>query len=240
MNLYKSLDGWDSEKSLVCRHIEQHKQGLLKDKTVINKIDFGAGSRSLKPKQQSISWQTNNSACPSSLGKVLFNITNLFNEAKILELGTHFGIGTAYLASSESTKTITSIEACKNTFAIAEKFLLSQTYSDKISLINSTFYESLEKLNNNTNKFNLFYIDGDHKGKSLINYFTICKEHLSSEKSIFVIDDINWSKDMFSAWNKLCNEYNSCSINAGRFGILLFDNTLPSVRLMLKFSKPLI
>lgn len=169
---------------------------------------------------------------------VLYNISEYLQECKVLELGTHFGIGTAYLSTPNTSSAVTSIEACPATFSIANNFLSNQTFSNKLNLINGLFTEVLKDLKSNKQKFNLFYIDGDHKGVSLNKYFTFCINYLAEEQFIVVIDDINWSKDMFDTWKEISKSSNSCSINAGRFGILIFDNYLPKETYMLKFSKP--
>ena len=43
-------------------------------------------------------------------------------------------------------------------------------------------------------------------------------------KSIIVLDDIHWSKEMYKAWKEIKNNKNvKCSIDAFYFGILFFD-----------------
>jgi predicted O-methyltransferase YrrM len=238
VKLFNELNSWDLHKEKNCNSIEQFKIELLQNKKIIEKQEFGAGSRILSLKKNSIKSQTLSSSCTRTLGKILYNLSEYLNESKVLELGTHFGIGTAYLSKPNTSIKVTSIEACPTTLNIATNFLQKQTFSHKLQLINGTFNDVLADLNNKKQKFNLFYIDGDHKGESLSKYFTFCRNNLATEKSVFIIDDINWSKDMFHSWNKIIKDNEACSINAGRFGIIIFNEQLPANSYMLKFSKP--
>ena len=90
---------------------------------------------------------------------------------------------------------------------------------NNIQLVHSSFDDYLDNLNNVV--FDLVYIDGDHKGTSLerylnkLNYFT-------HDETIFLLDDIRWSDDMYSLWNKIIQSPNyHLSMDLFKVGILV-------------------
>ena len=217
--------------------IENHRKKLLSKSNPISKLEVGAGTRLKNSNANQIKNMTKNGACNTTLAKVLFNIAEYFNTKNILELGTQLGIGTAYLSASNKVQKVFTIEACPETLSIAQDYFKNTNSGNKIYTINNTFDKALPELKKEKEKFSLFYIDGDHRGESLLRYYRFCKQNLAKEEYIFVIDDINWSRDMFKAWKKIAGDDNALAINAGRFGLILHKNALPNISIMLKFSK---
>ncbi len=64
-------------------------------------------------------------------------------------------------------------------------------------------------------------MDGHHDGKATLDYMRKLESH-SHNDTIFLLDDIRWSDDMFEAWNILLNsEKYNVSIDLFRMGILI-------------------
>lgn len=237
-DLYLKLDASDCEFNNANTLINTQRNLLLQSTQTISKKEYGAGSRILNNKQHSIKSMAQRGACSPLLGKILFNLTSIFNTQQVLEFGTQLGIGTAYIAASANTKNITSMEACPATLKVATDFFSKYKHGNKIETLLNTFDNSLEQLHATHKKFDLFYIDGDHRFSSLLRYFNYCKTYLATPNAIFVIDDINWSIGMFKAWKQMIQQTNALSFNAGRFGIIITQNMHIKGNFMLKFSKP--
>ncbi len=59
-------------------------------------------------------------------------LTNQSGTKTILELGTHFGLSTSYLASLNKKVHIYTIEGCPETAAIAEETFIQLKLNDRI------------------------------------------------------------------------------------------------------------
>jgi predicted O-methyltransferase YrrM len=85
--------------------IEQLRRQLLRDGTMLEIEDLGAGSALNGMRRRSVSDLARHAAKPKKLGQLLFRIARYYQAASILELGTSLGISTAYLAAgAESGK----------------------------------------------------------------------------------------------------------------------------------------
>ena len=72
----------------------------------------------------------------------------------------------------------------------------------------------------------------------LLKYFNnIVKKHCG-EKSIIVIDDINWSRDMFRAWVEISSQMpSSLRVNLFRMGIIFTGYDLPKAEIKAEIYK---
>lgn len=157
--------------------------------------DYGAKSKKLKGKRTVREiFKTSSSYGKNAL--LLYRISNYFKPKRILELGTSIGIGSLHLHLGYPSAHITSVEGCQETFNLAKQNLESTT----IELINSTFYDYIKSLNEES--FDLIFIDGHHDGEALKYYLKLLSNYIHKD-TIIVLDDIRWSNSMFNAWNKI-------------------------------------
>ena len=191
-------------------------KSLEKDKKTITIKDFGAGSHILGNKR-SIQQIFRISSSKGHYGKILFQLSNFYQPKHILEFGTSLGIGTLHFHLGNPDSQITTIEACPETLNFTQDFL-----KDKVSNVNfieSTFNDFLNQIS--TEKYDLIFVDGHHDGKATIDYMQKLENH-SHNDTIFILDDIRWSDDMFDAWNILrSSEKFNVSIDLFRMGILI-------------------
>lgn len=190
------------------------KKSIVANKTLIRTQDFGAGSKKMQ-QQRTVSETYKNASCKGAYAKLLYQLSVHYQPKKILELGTNLGIGTFHLHYGNPTTEIISIDGCIETQAIAKQLLSHKN----IQYITNTFDEALNNLASSS--FDLIYIDGDHRGESLKRYLRKLKE-FSHDETIFVLDDIRWSEDMFEAWNTLknSNDYH-LTLDLFKMGILI-------------------
>jgi hypothetical protein len=68
----------------------------------------------------------------------------------------------------------------------------------------------------------LVFIDGNHRKGPVIKYFNQLAD-LSDSKTVVIIDDINYSKEMAGAWEEIkLHKKVSVSIDIFRMGIVFF------------------
>ncbi len=175
----------------------QFRKQLLHNNKTINVTDFGKGSKIFKSNNRKISKIAKVAGISKKRSELLIRIVEYFKSTQILEIGTSLGIGTACLSLGNLNSQITTLEGCTNTSNIAlnqfKKFNLKN-----INISIGDFKVTLPKsLSNKT--YDLIYFDGNHQKKSTIDYFEQCLKTIHNE-SVFIFDDIHWSKEMLEAW----------------------------------------
>ena len=211
---------YDTSDKKWTKKIQNYRETVLKSETVIEVQDFGAGSKSLQHHKRKISDIAQNAGITNKRAKLLARMVAYFRSKQILEIGTSLGIATAAMACIERKISITTLEGCPNTAQIAkdnfEKFEL-----DTISVVLGNFNETLPKVLQNQT-YDFIYFDGNHQKEATINYFEQCLPH-SHNDSVFIFDDIYWSKGMQEAWQYIKNHPKvTVSIDTFYWGIVFF------------------
>ena len=119
----------------------------------------------------------------------------------IIELGTSFGMTTAYLAEGNKSATVHTFEGSS---AIAQ---IAQAHFESLSLGNIHSYQGdfdvlLPSFLEASSTIDLAFIDGNHREKPTLQYF---KQLLakSTDDTILIFDDIHWSAEMERAWAEI-------------------------------------
>ncbi|PHR33233.1 MAG: methyltransferase [Fluviicola sp.] len=162
--------------------------------------DFGAGSKKLGSKRK-VSAIFKMSSSKGKYGELLYRLSKHYQPKEILEFGTSLGVGTTYLALGSNNSTITTVEACKNTRALALENLKDL---DSIESKLGTFVDYLAELPKEK-QFDMIFIDGHHDGEALILYLNQLQKHAHDE-TLFILDDIRWSDSMKAAWEEISND----------------------------------
>ncbi len=174
---------------------------MIASEVVIDVNDLGAGSKKMGNNQRKISNIAKYSAVQQKYGALLFKLANEFKPKNIIELGTSLGIGSLYLSSFSKKSTLYTIEGCENTAKIARKnFLNLDAYN--INLTVGSFEKRLPEVLKIIDSADMVFFDGNHRKEPTIKYFNLCLEK-KTNNSVFIFDDIHWSKDMNSCWNQI-------------------------------------
>lgn len=197
-----------------------YKQELLNNKNTIKVTDFGAGSTIFSSDERQISKIAQVAGIKNKNAKLLMNLVEYFQPKNILEIGTSLGLATAALAIQNQKAKITTLEGCPETANIAQqqfhKFNLNN-----INLVVGNFSETLPKATANK-QFDLIYFDGNHQKEATLSYFKTCLP-TASENSIFIFDDIHWSKPMQEAWKEIQQHSKvTLTIDTFQWGIAFF------------------
>ena len=120
-----------------------------------------------------------------------------------------------------------SMEGVPGLCKISSKQFSSIIKSKKVNIIEGLYDETFPILIKQNHLFDFVFIDGNHREKSTLNYFDIIKKN-STKNSVLVFDDINWSKGMINAWNKIKNDKDvNYSIDLYQQGIVIIDKNDP-------------
>jgi len=201
------------------------RQDLAKDKRTISVHDLGAGSKVMKSSERKIADIAKHSGISEKFGEMLFRTTVRYQPQTIVELGTSLGLGTMYMAMADSRAKVYTIEGCPETADIAaENFLDMEIENIKISVGNID--TELPKVLESIEKVDLVYFDGNHQYEPTISYFNQCLEKAHSG-TIFIFDDIHWSKGMEKAWSEIkLNERVKVTVDFFFSGYVFFNQDL--------------
>lgn len=194
------------------------KVQLRNNQDSIEVKDLGAGSKKMN-KQRKISKIARISGSNDKYGKLLYRLVAHYNPKHVLELGTSLGIGTYMLAAGSENVKVTTVEGCENTFEFARRSFPSSQHV-KVDFVNSDFISFLKNLPEQT-MFDLVFIDGDHKSKSLFEQLELLSPFIHDE-TIILLDDIRWSEDMLASWKEITRDSKyHLTIDLFKMGILM-------------------
>ncbi|MCX6275235.1 MAG: class I SAM-dependent methyltransferase [Bacteroidetes bacterium] len=214
--------------------IESVRSKMLLSEEKILVQDFGTGGVEQKQRVLKLSFIARHFVKPEKEARLLFRLVNFFRPLNILELGTSLGITTLYLATPNSKSKVVTIEGCPNTAAVAGKNFELAGITNIIQEVGE-FSKSLPIALSHFKKIDFAYFDGNHRKDATLQYFNSCLQYHHAD-SIFVFDDIYWSKEMADAWNEIRNHPAvTVSIDLYSMGIVLFRDTLPKQHFKLRF-----
>ncbi len=201
----------------IFENIESVRSKMILSQSKISVSDFGTGRSTIR----SVSSIAKKSLKSAKYGQLLFRLVNHFQPKMILELGTSFGITSCYLALANTSSQVTTIEGCPEIAKIAKNNfdLLSTTNIDLVvGSFDNMLHGELKKLN----KLDFVFFDGNHNLGPTLDYFEQCLKR-SHEDSVFIFDDIHWSKNMERAWDTIKTHPKvTSSIDLFELGIVLF------------------
>ncbi len=213
--------------------IEQLRKTLIASKKTITVNDLGAGSKTLKNTERSVSDIARTSLTRPKYVQLLVKLVRYFNVNTILELGTSLGITTLFIASRNSVQ-ITTVEGI-GTIADIAQGNFEKLKAKNINLLVSDFSEALNKLSGQNEKFDLVFIDGNHRYNATVDYFERLKT-LTHNNSILIFDDIHWSRGMQQAWQTIVADKSvTLSLDVFQFGIVFFKKELSKQHFILKY-----
>jgi predicted O-methyltransferase YrrM len=205
--------------------LKNYRNSLLANRTIIEVTDFGAGSRVFKSNQRKVSAIAKNAGISPKRAQLLFRITNYFQPKSILEIGTSLGLATIALSlgntsRSLGTKVIT-LEGCPQTMAIAKKHCQLQNLNN-IEFVNTEFEDYLTTYNLQPTTYNFIYFDGNHSKNATLEYFELLLPTITND-SVWIFDDIHWSKDMEDAWEAIKSHPKvTVTIDTFQWGLVFF------------------
>lgn len=206
--------------------LKNYRNSLLNNKNTIEVTDFGAGSRVFKSNTREIGAIAKNAGISVENAELLFRIVRYFQSEQILEIGTSLGLATSALASGNSNAKITTLEGCPSTSQKSKEE--SQKFEfNNIEFITTEFSTYLnnfkqQTINNKQQIFDLVYFDGNHSKKATLEYFNLLLPTISND-TVWIFDDVHWSKDMEEAWTAIKNHPQvTVTIDTFQWGIVFF------------------
>ena len=210
---------YDKENKPAYTKIKDYRNQLLQNKSTINVTDLGAGSHLTKENTRVIAKIAKGAGTTPSRSKLFYRLINYFQFNTILELGTSLGIATHTMSLANPNATITTIEGCPNISQFTKNNLEKNGVSN-VTVLTGDFSEVIKPLTHN--KYDFIYFDGNHQKEATLNYFETLLKTVNNN-SVFIFDDIYWSKGMTEAWETIVKHPKvTVSIDTFFWGLVFF------------------
>lgn len=213
--------------------IENLRQELLLDKEEIERKDLGAGNLDKQNRQQ-VRIIARKSLQRPKYARLLYRLAKYYQAKNILELGTSFGITTAYLALAAESGNVITIEGDPTIYSKAI------THFNRLGLTNihavcGNFDEILPQLISNHDSFDMIWIDGNHRKEPTLRYFEMLLPNIHPE-GLMIFDDIHWSPDMAEAWEIIRkNENTTLTLDIFQMGLVFLSGKLSKEHRIIRY-----
>lgn len=183
--------------------VEKLRHQLLREPSYVKMCDLGARASDVAWDRKVVPMHhiLHSSAVNQKHGRLLYRLVRYFHPATMLELGTSVGIGSAYMAFGNPEGKMITVEGCSETLGKAEQHFGRLKLSN-IRTVFGGFDAMLPALLDELGTVDFVFLDGNHREEPTLHYFESLLPHLGPD-SVLVFDDIHWSREMQSAWNKI-------------------------------------
>ena len=138
----------------------------------------------------------------------------------IVELGTSLGVTTAYLAAMDKRNKVITYEGCSAVAEIAKEnweALGLENIDCRVGEITA------ERLDKDLERVDVAFIDANHTYAGTRAYFNVLAEKVH-RKSVMIVDDIHYNKEMEQAWREICaDERVTSTMDLYQMGLVFFD-----------------
>lgn len=209
---------------------------LKQNKSLIETTDFGAGAGEneyeiyLKPLNKIVKERSHN----VSHLHLLYRIALYFNPEYMLEFGTAAGVSTMYLKKGLPDSRMITMEGCPGLSAVARENF-DKLQLQNIEVVNGSFDAILPDILKKFDKLDFVFFDGNHRKKPTLDYFNQCMEK-AHENTVFLFDDIHWSKGMEAAWETIkADKRVSLTVDIFWFGLVFFKEGIEKQNFVVKY-----
>lgn len=202
---------------------ENYRNKLLSDNSIISYDVFGIDDTA------KVSEICAKAASKKTWCHFLYGIAKELDNPTILEIGTNLGVSGTYLLEATKGKNtfFTTMEGLPQLCDIASMQFETITASNNFQVVQGLYDGTFPKVIKQAHRYNLLFIDGNHKKEPTLQYFDSLKSNITSP-AIFVFDDIYWSDDMRDAWELIKKDtIVNFSIDLYEQGIVIVDTNEP-------------
>ncbi len=218
------------------KEIEKIRKDLLSRARFIKRVDLGARSIEFPYSQRFVRVRdiARKSSVSPRKGQFLYKLVKYYKPRSIIEFGTAFGISTMYMAMGYRNSHIYTLEGCTDTLNISTHNF-SRLGLGNIEEMCGNFDDLLLGLLGRVNTVDFVFFDGNHRKDATLRYFDECLSHIQNN-TIFVFDDIHWSRGMKSAWENVRQHPSvTTSIDLFVLGVVFFRKELSKENFILHF-----
>lgn len=215
----------DRKQYAAYAEVERLRGLLLKDDTVIEVEDMGAGSALNGKRQRTVASIARHAAKRKKWAQLLYRIVRHYSALNIVELGTSLGISASYMALAGLQARVITCEGSRDVGAYARRNFAALKL-ENVQLAEGNFDDTLDGVLAQLPQIDLAFIDGNHRQEPTLRYFNkiIGKTHAAS---VIILDDIHWSEEMEMAWETIQQHPSvKLTIDLFFFGLVFFNDDI--------------
>ena len=155
----------------------------------------------------------------------LYQLAKNTENPSVLEIGTNLGISGSYILEAIKGRNgkLVTMEGLPQLCEISAEQFSTIIAKSCFEIIQGLYDETFPKVVEKGLKYNLLFIDGNHKKEATLDYFNTLKSKID-QTAIFVFDDIYWSDGMNEAWKIIRNDRDTnFSIDLYEQGVVVID-----------------
>ena len=138
----------------------------------------------------------------------------------IVELGTSLGVTTAYMAAMDKRNKVITYEGCPAVAEIAKENWEALGLKNIDCRVGEITAEILDR---DLERVDVAFIDANHTYAGTRAYFNVLAEKVH-RKSVMIVDDIHYNKEMEQAWREICaDERVTSTMDLYQMGLVFFD-----------------
>ncbi len=208
--------------------IENRRRMMLADNRIVEFVDYGVGNREARDRRK-VSDIAKRSLAKKKYAQMLARLVNWLGDGRlaigngrlmVVELGTSLGVTTAYMAAMDKRNKVITYEGCPAVAEIAKenwKALEIKNIDCRVGEITANV------LDRDLERVDVAFIDANHTYTGTRAYFNVLAEKVHA-KSVIVVDDIHYNKEMEKAWHEICeDERVTSTMDLYQMGLVFFD-----------------
>ena len=217
----------DDNRYYCWEDIEERRAAMLHAPKPIQVLDYGSRGQGGVEERLVCDIARTSPESPKN-AQIFFRIVNWLSHEKnepleIVELGTNLGLTTAYLAKADSRNHVTTFEGSD---ALVEMAQLNwrKLGIENIDVVSGNIDDTLYIYSNPQSSIDVVFMDANHRYEPTLRYFDELVRHVT-EKTVIIIDDIHYSREMERAWNAVGQRADvTTTMDFYDFGLVFFDS----------------
>jgi predicted O-methyltransferase YrrM len=157
-------------------------------------------------------------------GRLLMRIVRELRPSVCFELGAGYGISAAYQGAAlelNGSGRLTTMERIDGLGKIVSQGVQSLGLGDRVTLRVESADDALGAALDRIGPIDYAFLDADHTIEGTVAHFTTLEAHLA-DGAVVIVDDINWTPGMRSAWKEISGrERVATSVRLRRMGIVV-------------------
>ena len=215
--------------------IDALRQRLRRSPDTVEVVDYGAGSAGTNAPERAVAEVYRRAATGPAWGRFLFGLVRGMRPARVLELGTNLGVGSAHLAAALALNEaagapegrLVTLEGAPALAALAAGHLARLGHgvcggpACRVRVVVGPFAETLADVAAAEGPFDLVFVDGHHEAEAALAYLDTLRPHLA-DGALVVLDDVEPGRPVREAWAALTDGPDAPpAFYAGKYGLLV-------------------
>lgn len=220
---WAKMNSQPGELTATLRELEAYHDELAQSQNV---VDYGLITPGKSLAEREV---YRRAASPKIWCRFYFHLVHQLRVNHVLEIGTNLGVSGQYILKALVLNGpeigpvhFSTMEGIPDLYNRADERFSELTAPENYTIHRGLYEETFPKVCASKQKYSLFFIDGNHRYDATLDYYRTLRQK-STERAIFIFDDINWSPGMQRAWRTIKTSDYVYSIDLFKLGVVVVD-----------------